>query len=295
MILARCGFRGTVILAAAVLLALAAQPVAAQTGEVDPPTGGDAEPTGEPDRFNRFASKLSPDEPLYILVGWNEGTNAKFQLSFKYRFVNPDPEALPVAAPFFSRIFFGYTQTSLWDLAAESEPFYDTSYRPSLFYRHERLAGWGNGSGWLWGQVGLEHESNGQGGTDSRSLDILYVQPVLELANAIGSAHLTVAPRVWVYLGNLDENPDIAEYRGYGQLRVAVTGRSEWQIAATGRLGTSGKGAVQVDVTYPLDRLLRAGVNTYLHLQYFDGWGESLLSYDQRLPWQVRLGIAVVR
>ena len=295
VIVVRSLFRGRTLLAAAVLVVLAGPPVAAQSESGQSPTGNDAEPSGEPDRFNRFASKLSPDEPLYFVVGWHHGTNAKFQLSFKYRFVNPDAEVLPAAAPFFSRFYFGYTQTSLWDLESESEPFFDTSYRPSLFFRHERLAGWGNGSGWLWGKVGIEHESNGQGGADSRSLDILYAQPVLELANAIGSAHLSVAPRLWVYLGNLGENPDIAEYRGHGQLRVALTGRSEWQVAATGRIGTSGKGAVQVDLTYPLDRLLRAGVNTYLHLQYFEGWGESLLSYDQRLPWQLRLGIAVVR
>ncbi len=74
-----------------------------------------------------------------------------------------------------------------------------------------------------------------------------------------------------------------------------MTGRSEWQVAATGRVGTSGKGAVQVDFTYPLDRLFLRSFDAFVHVQVFNGWGESLRTYDQRLPWQVRIGIAVIR
>ena len=272
-----------------------AHPTVAQSDDPDEPTGvpGTA-PSGEPDRFNRFASKLSPDELLYFVLGWRGGTNAKFQLSFKYRFVNPEGD-LTRGEPFFSRVYFGYSQTSLWDLESESKPFFDTSYRPSLFYRHERLHEWDEGRGWWWGQIGVEHESNGQGGDESRTLNTLYVQPVVEIDRALGTAHLTIAPRVWAYLGTLDENPDIVEFRGYGQLRLAVTGRSEWQVAAIGRVGTSGKGAVQIDFTYPMDRLFLRSFDAFLHLQVFNGWGESLRTYDQRLPWQVRIGIAAIR
>jgi len=282
-------------LVATLLAVLTSTPATGRPDEPDSKAvGSSASPAGEPDRFNRFASKLSPDEPLYFVVGWRDGTNAKFQLSFKYRFVNPDGD-ITHGVPFFSRVYFGYTQTSLWDLESDSKPFFDTSYRPSLFYRHERLHEWGDGRGWWWAQVGIEHESNGQGGDASRSLNTVYVQPVLELDRALGTAHLTVAPRVWAYVGSLDDNPDLPDYRGYGELRLAVTGRSEWQVAATGRVGTSGKGAVQVDFTYPLDRLFLRSLDAFVHVQVFNGWGESLLTYDQRLPWQVRIGFAAIR
>jgi len=249
---------------------------------------------GEPERFNRFVSKLSPDEPLYIVFGWHDGTNAKFQLSFKYRFLNPEGE-LTDDVPFFSHVYFGYTQTSLWDLGAPSAPFYDTAYQPSFFYRDERLTEWGDGRGWLWGQVGIEHESNGQGGEQSRSLNTIYLQPAFEIDRAIGSAHLSIIPRLWAYVGSLGENPEIAEYRGYGRLRLAVTGQAEWQVAATGWVGTSGKATVQLDVTYPMDRLFFRTFDAFLYAQYFNGWGESLRSYDQRLPWQLRIGVALIR
>lgn len=287
------GRRRSWLVAVAVVCLVAAGPAFAD--EADEQGAGRSSPSeAEPEQFNRFASKLSPDEPLYIVFGWRDGTNAKVQLSFKYRFLNPAGR-LTEGVPFFSRVYFGYTQTSLWNLGEPSAPFYDTSYRPSLFYRHEQLKAWGEGRGWLGGQVGIEHESNGKGGDESRTLNTVYVQPVVEIDRAIGSAHLSVAPRLWAYVGNLSENPDIAEYRGYGQLRLAVTGQAEWQVAATGRVGTSGKGSIQVDFTYPMDRILLRTFDAFLYAQYFNGWSESLLSYNERLPWQLRVGIAVVR
>jgi len=254
-----------------------------------------AESSGEnSQQTNRFLTKLTPDEPLYFAIGWREFVNAKFQFSFKYAFMNPQG-GLSRKAPFFSHVYFGYTQVSLWDIEGESKPFYDTSYKPSLFYRHNNLYDSDRGRFRIWGQAGIQHESNGQGGDESRSLNIIYVRPTFEFDKVWGRGRLSVAPRVWAYLGDLDDNPDIAKYRGYGDLRMAYTGGSDWQVAATLQIGTSGKGSVQLDGTWPLDKILGRNFDAYLYGQFFSGWGESLRSYDQHLPWQLRLGIAVVR
>ncbi len=268
----------------------------AQEASVDSdmePSVAEGAEAGELDT-NRFMSKLTPDEPLYFVMGWREFINAKFQFSFKFAFMNPQG-ALTRKAPFFSHVYFGYTQTSLWDIEGESKPFYDTSYRPSLFYRHQDVHRSESGDFRIWGQAGIQHESNGQGGEESRSLNIIYVKPVFEFSRIWGGGHLTVEPRLWAYLGTPAQNPDIAEYRGYGDLRVAFTGRSDWQVAATMQVGTSGKGSVQLDGTWPMDKILGRNFDGYLYAQYFNGWGESLRSYDQHLPWQLRFGIAVVR
>lgn len=268
----------------------------AQEAKVDSESGSAVEGSAESRESdtNRFMSKLTPDEPLYFVIGWNELINAKFQFSFKFAFMNPQG-TLTRKAPFFSHVYFGYTQTSLWDIEEESKPFYDTSYKPSLFYRHEDVYRSDSGDFRIWGQTGYQHESNGQGGEESRSLNMIYVQPTFEFSRIWGEGHLSVAPRLWAYVGDLDDNPDIAEYRGYGDLQLAYTGQSDWQAAATIRVGTSGKGSVQLDGTWPLDKILGRNFDAYLYAQYFSGWSESLRSYDQRLPWQLRLGIAVVR
>lgn len=285
----------TVILAAIFWFGMICPAHAQDVPRADPPPAvpSEEEVTDAPEK-NKFASKLSPDEPLYFVVGWREYFNAKFQLSFKYAFMNPQG-GLSKKAPFFSHVFLGYTQTSLWDIEGDSKPFYDTSYRPSLFYRDDDLYRSESGRYRLWGQIGIEHQSNGQGGDESRSLNTLYVQPVFEYPDVWGGGHLTFKPRLWLYLSKGDENSDIAEYRGYGAVQVAFTGRSEWQLAATLRVGTSGKASVQVDGTWPMDKILSRSFEGYLYAQFFDGWGESLRSYNERLPWQLRLGIAVVR
>jgi phospholipase A1 len=264
--------------------------VFAQGDETD---AGPANVAADP-AAQRIGSKLSPDEPLYFALGWNEGLNARFQLSFKYRFVNPEG-VVTKRAPFFSHMYFAYTQTSLWDLESESKPFFDTSYKPGLTYRDDRVHTSESGLFRIRGQVGFEHESNGQGGDESRSLNIFFVRPFFEFEEALGTADLVVAPKIWSYVGGLTDNPDIAEYRGYGELRVAVTGRSEWQTAATFRMGTSGKGSVLFDFTYPMDRIAWKTFDAFLHVQYFNGWGESLRSYNQKLPSQIRIGIAAYR
>ena len=61
-------------------------------------------------------SRVTRYEPIYFAVGWRERTNAKFQVSLKVRFVNPDG-ALARQGSLFGDLYFGYSQTSLWDLA----------------------------------------------------------------------------------------------------------------------------------------------------------------------------------
>jgi outer membrane phospholipase A len=49
-----------------------------------------------------------------------------------------------------------------------------------------------------------------------------------------------------------------------------------------------------LDLTYPLMRLLAGSFSVYLHAQYFNGYGESLLLYNEKgSSW--RLGFALFR
>jgi outer membrane phospholipase A len=245
----------------------------------------------DPGRF--FKEHISGYEPMYFLVG-SESPDAKFQLSFKYQLLNRSGW-LAEHVPLLMGLHLAYTQTSLWDLNKDSAPFFDSSYRPEFLYALERVVG-GQATNWfrLDLQVGLEHESNGKGGADSRSLNLAYLRPKAVFGYDDGF-QLTLQPEAWVYVGNLDDNPDLPEYLGHGGLRAILGWQRGLQLSAIGRLGdTHDHYSVQLDLTYPLMRLLGDSFSLYLQAQYFTGYGESLLEYDQRGS-SFRIGFGLYR
>lgn len=237
--------------------------------------------------------RFRPYEPMYF-VGGTDQPNVRFQFSFAYQVFNPEgPWASSV--PFLSGIFLGYTQSSLWDLEDESKPFTDTNYRPGAGWGKERLD-------WLkipgveqtGFQAGIEHESNGRDGRASRSINVAYVRPVFHFGDPKGF-EAQIAPKYYCYLPDREDNPDISEYRGYCDLRVSAGWAEGFQAAATGRLGADGdRGSIQVDLTYPLRALGDGNFDLYLQLQWFSGYGESLITYDEYTD-ALRIGIGFVR
>ncbi|MBL8447370.1 MAG: phospholipase A [Zoogloeaceae bacterium] len=244
--------------------------------------------TTETPRGNAFAYH----EPMYFLVGANGGANARFQLSFKYRLFDREG-VVAQALPVIGGLYFGYTQTSLWDLSTGSAPFRDTSYRPSLFYQWDIAQRPGNDDRWMV-QAGVEHESNGKDGANSRSLNTAFAR--LDWRTPVGEdgAYFGVMPKIWTYLEK-DDNPDIQRYRGHGEVALRY-GRDEgWVSQVTLRRGTAGRGSTQVDVSRPLGTRILSDAGAFLHFQYFDGYGETLLDYDQVRHPQFRVGLSIVR
>jgi outer membrane phospholipase A len=238
-------------------------------------------------RSTRLLPGITAYEPIYFGLGGHGGLNAKFQISFKY---NPFD-----LWPFY----LGYTQTSLWDLHSDSKPFRDTVYRPALFYLNDHA--WSSADGRLrfgW-QAGFEHESNGRDGLASRSISTQFVRPRLEWRFS-DDVHLTLSTKFYEYLEKAD-NPDIADYRGHADLQIGLLSYYG-RVTTTLRKGTVGsKGSIQVDTVLPLhvtdDILARVGVhgvNGYFFLQYFNGWGETIIDYNSKLLWQWRTGLMLV-
>jgi outer membrane phospholipase A len=238
---------------------------------------------------------------MYFLVGPDE-PNAKFQISFKYRILNEEAPLVDAVPP-LGGLYFAYSQTSFWDLESASSPFFDNSYRPELMVSYadllrDRRAGPLRQLGL---DAGIQHESNGQDGADSRSVNFLYVRPTFTFGAAphddprFGRLFVSVSPRLHAYFGSDDDNPDIEEFRGYGDLRVTLGERNGLQLAATGRLGNDwDKGSLQLDLSYPLRPLLRNNGDVFLHGQFFTGYGESLLLYDES-DTTFRVGVSLVR
>ncbi len=233
-----------------------------------------------------FSKYLTPYEPIYFLLGSYPA--AEFQFSLKYQVFDSTNRWLYPA----TNLFFGYTQTSFWDLFSSDPSFYDTSYKPSaFFYFRDLLEGRIEKPFQLDLQCGYEHESNGRGGTDERSLNTAYLQPTVTIG-LTDDLQLSLCPRAWVYIIAVsDNNPDIANYRGYTDLLGTVSWKKNYQLATRFRIGDEGdNSSLLFDFSFALPR--STGFTPRIHAQYFTGYGETLRQYNQ-ISHGFRVGLSL--
>ncbi len=271
----------------------------ATTTKVEPDVEGPLDPESAPLAPAKFQfadaalQRFHPYEPMYAVIGTDQ-PNARFQFSFQYQILNPEGPWVS-HLPFLSGLYLGYTQTGLWDLEGESKPFTDTNYRPEIAWSTDELS-------WLslpgvkqtGLQMGIQHESNGRDGLDSRSVNLAYLRPVFHFGDSEG-LHWQFAPKVYAYLPDREDNPDISDYRGYCDLGLTVGWKEGFQAAAIGRIGSSGEyGSIQIDLSYPLRAMGDGNFDLFLQVQWFSGYGESLITYDQYTD-ALRIGVGLVR
>ncbi|BBO71866.1 hypothetical protein DSCA_57960 [Desulfosarcina alkanivorans] len=242
--------------------------------------------------YQPYLGNMAAYEPMYFLVG-TDPEKSKFQVSFKYRFFNPESD-LAERHPWVKGFNFGYTQTSFWDLESDSAPFEDTSYKPELFWISRNFMAGDAPIQGLFFQSGFQHESNGRGGEFSRSTNYLYARPVFIFFSEGRQYGLQVAPKIWAYVNNDDDtNPDLDDYRGYFDLELKLGRPDGIVLGSVFRWAREGP-SVQLDLTYPLHRFLFNALDIYLHAQYTNALAESLIEYRDRTE-AFRLGFSIVR
>jgi hypothetical protein len=126
----------------------------------------------------------------------------------------------------------------------------------------------------------------------SRSLNTVYFKPTVAWDLPRGW-QLSLSPRFIGYVDK-EENPDLERYRGYVEWLVTGEHRDGVKLSASLRKGTSsGFGSAELNASWPLDTFFPE-LGGRILLQYFNGWGESLLDYNLRRPDQFRVGFMVV-
>ena len=199
-----------------------------------------------------------------------------FQLSFKMKMVE-GAFGKPVD------LWFGYTQNSFWQAANSkaSSPFRETNYQPEVM----AIAPLGYEIGGVkltHAGLGLNHQSNGQSGTLSRSWNRVYAQLGLEKDG------FSATGRVWKRLNenaDEDDNPDLVDYMGRGDLALAYR-RDGHIYSSTLRYNFhTSRGAIQANWAFPL-----AG-NVKGYAQVFAGYGQSLIDYNY---FQRSIGVGVL-
>ncbi len=188
-------------------------------------------------------------------------------------------------------LYAAYTSQSWWQAynADRSSPFRETNHEPELFLFFEsdsQLLGMKN-SGLV---LGASHQSNGQGGDLSRSWNRVYLNFLFSRGNMV------IGVKPWYRIPEKeksdpedpsgDDNPDISEYMGYGELAFLFSHRSHnFTMLLRNNLKKDNKGAVALGWSYPLSKKIKG------YVQFFDGYGESLIDYNYH---STRLGIGLL-
>ncbi|MGD9162046.1 MAG: phospholipase A [Desulfobacteraceae bacterium] len=242
--------------------------------------------------YQPYVVNFSAYEPMYFLVG-TDPSESKFQISFKYRPINP-AGSLSQRYPWLSGVNFAYTQTSFWDLSSDSAPFEDTSYKPEVFYL---TSNWSTRPEWMKGlffQGGFQHESNGRGGESSRSTNTVYFKPIFLFYDTDSELGLQISPKLIAYINNSEvDNPDLDDYRGNVEFEVKF-GKVGGIVSST-QLRVAEQGvSVQTDLSYPVSKLLKNNFDLFFHVQYNYSLAESLINYKER-DQSLRIGFSIVR
>ena len=202
---------------------------------------------------------------------------AKFQLSLKVPLYESKSDEN-------SGLYFGFTLQSYWQLynSEISAPFRETNYQPELFWLNvlddeNRL--WGDEMGVVFG---FEHQSNGRNIPFSRSWNRLYVSLFWEQNDFV--FHF----RPWYRIPEEeksgeddptgDDNPDIEDYMGHFEFTTVYHKRNhEFSMTLRNNLKSDNKGSIQLDWSFPAWGRLRG------YAQYYNGYGESLIDYNQHI------------
>jgi phospholipase A1 len=247
---------------------------------------------------------ITPYKPIYILpTRWSSNPNEKpvsgnpsddyisqdglnynniesrFQISFKTKVMQD--------------IFWGhgdlwiaYTQVSHWQIYNNSlsRPFREINYEPEIILNFPvnvnllgfkmKMAG-----------VSFTHESNGKSLPLSRSWNRVIFHAGFE------KDRWTVYVRPWLRMkATKDDNPDIAEYLGYGDINV-IYGQNGHIFSFKGNhnlhFNSRSKGSATFSYSYPIKDNLKG------HLLISNGYGETLIDYNNKQT-TIGLGISLI-
>jgi phospholipase A1 len=200
----------------------------------------------------------------------------KFQISIAQRLTK-------AVLPFDSYALITYTQKSFWNVFEKSSPFSESNYNPTfgigrIIYKDNRALGFAG--------LMLEHESNGRDSTDSRSWNFVSYSVFTSLPYGIRAF-----ARVWYPFDYKEDNPDLTDYVGYGEMRFTLPIYQDMVMADISfRKGGrwDWKGSVQGQFYFKLSRI----ANQYFVIQVFTGYAENL-KYYYRSTNMIRAGILI--
>lgn len=239
-------------------------------------------------------------EPGYFITGndrneegdtLSNNDQVRFRLAVRYRMGDWDEEFRWIPGDWQTNLYFAFTQDAFWNLYDESAPFYDNNFVPES-YVYLRQASWPFGT-----SLGMKHQSNGREGDLSRGWNRYYAS--IAFGDPIKNAFFGTVT-AWKRWGVAEENPDIKDFMGRGEITVYFAPGALWtptlfyldrfgfmlRAPIVGeKLFTSFEGTMMLRVQK--ERLFSPSIV----IQYFDGAGPMLREYDrENSVWRIGLG-----
>ena len=193
----------------------------------------------------------------------------KFQFSFK-------TQLLDTLFDEQNGLYFAYTNQSYWQHldSKNSGPFRETNHEPELFFDWHRNINLGD-----WHiplvRLGWVHKSNGQSASLSRSWNRLYGELLAERDN------WAISFRPWLTVTGVTKETDsenIDDFMGNFELGFFRQGQSSsLSLLLRNNLQKDNRGAVELNWSTPLPY----NNKVRFFFQYFYGYGESLVDFDQ--------------
>ena len=220
----------------------------------------------------------------YFTVGTTVGvqkpsrtnSDVKFQISIAQKLTRS-------VLPWHTYIFLMYTQKTFWNVFEKSLPMHDLNFNPGIgwskpFFNKDRYVGKLT--------LLLEHESNGRDSIQSRSWNRISIG-----GSVLIDPWIMVHGKVWIAIIDGQNNRDILNYCGIYQTGVEIATPDRkfiWDITFVKRKGWN----LNFNTIFEFSWRFHKKSNQYFFLQYYNGYGESLLDYNQ-FHSRLRAGIVI--
>ncbi len=236
----------------------------------------------QPYKLNYFITNGLPGNPE---------AQVKFQISTKFLVFKKN-------SYFFKNTIYhfclAYTQKSFWDIGKPSAPFEENNYNPEVFIDYWIPENWFKLDHVI---LSGEHESNGRDVSESRSWNRLYVlfsfgvekkestEKTVILHHEKHSGYV----KLWQafgyedqdnYLRLIKKDEKFLDYAGKGEIGFSI--RNPWlrdnQLDLKTRIFRDwNKPSYEIGYNQKIPF-----TNFFIYIQYWDGFGESLLNFDKR-------------
>ena len=207
-----------------------------------------------------------------------QDAEAKFQLSLKMKLwediLGTDMD-----------LWAAYTQVSFWQIynTGFSSPFRETNYEPEILLNYRTDTD-------LWGYAEPVRPGRPRSPVQrARRAALPELEPVT--ANfGFERDDFNLILKTWARIPedeSQDDNPDITSYLGYGEIWAGTVWR-DYHLALMFRNNfrfDENRSALQFEVSFPLIEHLNG------YIQYFTGYGESLIDYNH---FTNRIGVGVM-